>query len=571
MMRVPRLVPGCDIKSLPLKTEDGYLLSRIDGVVSEHELSLITGRSPAEVTMVLDRLYVLGAIDFGEGRAPMSRRSAALSGGASGGAISTRGNEMPSSRAFDPPLSGVTGVAPASRRFDAAVDSPPASRRVVVEHSSDQPPPPTRRSYDSQAEWRVVDPNVERRPVMAASDLVIEPPPPTRRGAEITLEPPRILPVDVDEQVDIEHAKKKKIIELFDALDLKTHYELLELPTDADKKRVKAAYYSIAPEFHPDKYFRKRLGPYKAKIEAIFARLTLAHDVLTSKQRRAEYDSYLEQLRRNRTMAALLDHDPTDVPAVVAVADDEPPPTARGRVLTEGEAMGPESARNRRLAGAKPQGLAARRPGLEGQPLGLSGQGATDPGRRIDTARPDPRKLQLERYLLAAKVALERKDLAAAANAYRLAAALAPDDDTIVRKAAEIQRTASTELADGFIKQADYEASQGRWPEAAASYANGCRARPDDARLHERVAFATLKSGQNPRRAVDYARRAVKLAPQVSDYRVTLVRAYVAAGLETTARAEMERLAELGATDAKVRDAVAQLRTLIKKADTTDS
>jgi len=568
MMRVPRLVPGCDIKSLPLKTEDGYLLSRIDGVVSERELSLITGLSPAEVTMVLDRLFLLGAVDFGDGRAPMSRRSAALSAAAAtGGVISTRGNEMPSSRAFDPPLSG---GAPASRRFDAAVESPPASRRFV-EHSSDQPPPPTRRSFDSQAEWRVVDANVERRPVVPAADLVIEPPPPTRRGAEITLEPPRILPVESDEQVDIEHSKKKKILELFDALENRTHYELLELPTDADKKRVKAAYYSIAPEFHPDKYFRKRLGPYKAKIEAIFARLTLAHDVLTSKQRRAEYDSYLEQLRRNRTMAALLEHDPADVPAVVAAADDEPPPTARGRTLNEGDANGPESARNRRLPLPKPQGLAARRPGLENQPLGSSGQVSGDGGRRVDTARPDPRKLQLERYLLAAKVALERKDLAAAANAYRLAAALAPDDDTIVRKAAEIQRTASGELSDGFVKQADYEASQGRWPEAAASYANGCRSRPDDARLHERVAFATLKSGQNPRRAVDYARRAVKLAPQVSDYRVTLVRAYVAAGLEATARAELERLAELGATDPKARDAVTQLRTLIKKADTTDS
>lgn len=562
-------MPGCDIKSLPLKTEEGYLLSRIDGVVSERELSLITGLSPAEVAMVLDRLFLLGAIDLGEPRPPVSRRGPAVSTN-SAGVISTRGAEMPSTRTFDAPLSA---GAPPSRRFDAAVESPPASRRL--EHSTDQPPPPTRRSFDSQAEWRVVEPVVERRPVVPASDLVIEPPPPTRRGAELSLEPPRILPVEIDEQVDIDHGKKKKIIELFDVLDSRTHYELLELPPDADKKRVKSAYYSIAPEFHPDKYFRKRLGPYKAKIEAIFARLTLAHDVLTSKQRRAEYDSYLEQLRRNRTMAALLEHDPADVPAVVAAADDEPPPTARGRALIDKlvdvDNAGPESARNRRPSVTKPVSVTVRRAGLDGQPVGSSGTSGPDVSRRIDTARPDPRKLQLERYLLAAKVALERKDLAAAANAYRLAASLAADDEAIVRKAAEVQRTASNELSDGFVRQADYEASQGRWAEAAASYASGCRTRPDDARLHERVAFATLKSGQNARRAVDYARRAVKLAPQTTDYRITLVRAYVAAGLETSARTEVERLTELAGTDAKMREAVAQLRTLIKKADTPDS
>lgn len=568
MMRVPRLVPGCDIKSLPLKTEEGYLLSRIDGVVSERELSLITGLSPAEVTIALDRLFVLGAVDFPETRQPLSRRSAALP--TTTGVVSTRGAEMQSSRVYDPPLSAGS---PPSRRFDAAVDSPPASRRY--EHSSDQPPPPTRRSFDSASEWRVVEPVVERRPVVAPTEIVIEAPPATRRGADLSLEQPRILPVETDETVDIDHGKKKKIIELFDALDSRTHYEMLELPTDADKKRVKTAYYSIAPEFHPDKYFRKRLGPYKAKIEAIFAKLTLAHDVLTSKQRRAEYDTYLEQLRRNRMMAALLEHDPADIPAVVVAAVEEdpmnPPPTPRGRSMYDGDPLGPDSARSRRGAVFKPTGITARRAALEVPASGSSGPSGVDASRRVDTARPDPRKLQLERYVLAAKVALERKDLAAAANAYRLAAALASDDDALVRKALEVQRTASNELSEGFVKQADYEASQGRWVEAASSYASGCRSRPDDARLHERVAFATLKSGQNARRAVDYARRAVKLAPQVAEYRITLVRAFIAAGLETSARAEVERLAELASNDAKVRDAIAQLRTLIKKTDSNDS
>ncbi|MBK9263961.1 MAG: DnaJ domain-containing protein [Polyangiaceae bacterium] len=571
MMRVPRLVAGCDIKALPLKTEEAYLLSRIDGVVSERELSLITGLSPAEVSIALDRLVVLGAVEFGDARPPVSRRGSTMMTAA--GVASTRGSEMPSSRAFDPPLSG--GPPPSRRFVDAPVESPPASRRF--EHGSDQPPPPTRRSFDAQPEWRVVEPVVERvieRRPAAVQEVVIEPPPPTRRGAEISIEPPRILPVEVDDQLDIDHAKKKKILELYEALESRTHYELLELPMDADKKRVKSAYYSIAPEFHPDKYFRKRLGHYKAKIEAIFARLTLAHDVLTSKQRRAEYDAYLEQLRRNRTMAALLEHDPAIIPAVVAAADEDPmspPPTARGRNSSDGDAPGPESARSRRPVMPKPAPMVSSRRSLEGQPSGASGPSAGgDAGRRIDTARPDPRRLQLERYLLAAKVALERKDLAAAANAYRLAAALAPDDEALVRKALEVQRTASSELSEGFLKQAEYEASQGRWAEAAASFANGCRTRQDDARLHERVAFATLKTGQNARRAVDYARRAVKLAPQVPEYRITLVRAYIAAGLETSARAEVDRIADLAPNDAKMRDAIAQLRMQIKKADSNE-
>src|SRR5262245_26208155 len=64
MARVPRLVPGCDIKSLPLKPTEAFLLSRIDAIVDERGLSLVTGLSQADVAKALDRLCQLGAIDF---------------------------------------------------------------------------------------------------------------------------------------------------------------------------------------------------------------------------------------------------------------------------------------------------------------------------------------------------------------------------------------------------------------------------------------------------------------------------------------------------------------------------
>ena len=51
----------------------------------------------------------------------------------------------------------------------------------------------------------------------------------------------------------------------------------------ADKKAIKDAYYVLAAEYHPDRYFRKRLGTFKSKMEAVFNRLTVAHDTLTRK------------------------------------------------------------------------------------------------------------------------------------------------------------------------------------------------------------------------------------------------------------------------------------------------
>lgn len=566
MVRVPRPVAGCELKSLPIKPDEAYLLSRIDGVVSERELALITGLSPAEVANILERLYVLGAIDFGEPKAPLSRRGAPPATPSSTGPAS-RNLEAPSSRAF---VEGSFGAGPSSRRFEPPADAPPPSRRAF--DSIPDLPPPTRRSTDLANERRPLDVVAERGRAEGAADL----PPPTRRGIELSVEQPRIVDPELDDGSDLDHERKKRILDLHHALEERSHYDLLGVTSDADKKAIKAAYYALAPDFHPDKYFRKRLGSYKQKIEAIFDRLTLAHDVLTSKQRRAEYDAYLDQSRRNRTMAALLEHDPLDVPAVVAASEEPPasvPAPASPAPSKEEQLAGPESARARRPFASKFGSNPVRRAVAvgEGQTGGAGSTPATSTGPSSESFRRETKRMQLERYMLAAKVALERRDLAAAANAYRLAAKLAPEDESLARKAQEIQQQAAAELSEGFSKQAEYEASQGRWIEAAASYANVCRSRPEDARAHERVAFVTLKTGQNTRRAIDFARRAVKLAPNVAEYRVTLARAYMAAGLETSARTEMERAAELAPNDARMREAIAQLRIQLKKTETGES
>src|SRR5689334_21391286 len=96
--------------------------------------------------------------------------------------------------------------------------------------------------------------------------------------------PPMHDPAELAEEVDLEPEKKRRILDLYARLDELSYYDLLGVGGDADKKVVKAAYYKLAPEFHPDSYFRKNLGSYKPKIEAIFTRVTLAHDVLTVRQ-----------------------------------------------------------------------------------------------------------------------------------------------------------------------------------------------------------------------------------------------------------------------------------------------
>ena len=512
-MRVPRPKPGCDIKSLPLSPAEGFLFSRIDAATNERDLAMMTGLSPADVAAAIDRLAQLGAIDPG----------------------------------------GPPPAAPASLRPPAS--APRAGHSVPSARS--EPPTPTR---------------VVMKAASGSSPLLYD-------------------PAELDEVVEIDADKKRRILDLFYRLDDLTYYEVLDVDAQADKKRIKSAYYAMAPEFHPDRFFRKALGSYKAKIEAVFNRVTIAHDVLTAKDRRAEYDEYLTQTQKNRVMAAIFEQTPRDVAAIQAAVDvaviapasgqrspgryasePAPPPVSEPAATSAHPAAPPaplsaEAARSRRETLArKLSGTMRRPPAPVAEPDFEAQQRTADALIANHEARvDDARRAQLQRHLDQGKAMLAQQQFAAAANAYRIAASLAPDDRTVQATCAEAMRLADAALADGYLKQALYEESQDRWGEAALSYSKVCNGRPGSAAVHERVAFTTLKSSANVRRAVEFARRAVELDPKTPQFRVTLASAYLAAGLEKSALGEIERALELAPGDPKIKDLAQQIRVQAQK------
>ncbi len=510
--------------------------------------------------------------------------------------------------------------------------------------------------------------DVRERPPSAPPRAAIPPPSPSRPAHDAghdaghdAARAPRYDPAELDEPSDLEPERKRRVLDLFHRLEDLSYYALLGVRADADKKQIKSAYYAIAPEFHPDKYFRKNLGSYKQKIEVIFARITLAHDVLTVPERRAEYDEYLEQTSKNRAMSAVFDDAPLRrggrprrgragrrpgpgrVPPPRPDAGREDPAgasvgaSAGGSVGgSVGESVSVERPRGRR---PDPDALAGR-PSRAG-PGHLAGRGAPPPRaarrwrassgggrrpesgafarppsppdappavrdsrpsapaaiaagirastpprrpgsipdvdpaqierasealrRRHDAAVADAKRAQLARHLETGQAAMSKEDYAGAANAYRVAASLAPDDPAVQATCNDALRRAASALADGYWKQAVYEEGQELWGEAALSYSKVCTGRPDNALAHERVAHTTLKmrGAGNARRAVEFARKAVEIDPRKPDYRVTLARAYAAAGLEKSANGELDRALELGPKDPKVKAMVAAARSAL--------
>lgn len=517
--RVPRLLPGTDLRGLPLSPTEAFIVSRMDGATSVAELSEQTGKSLAEVSELIGRLATWGALALEE-RAPPERRAS---------------------------------PAPAPR--------PPSSHRLgpIVETAAGNLHHPAASAFDA---------------------------------------------ADLQEEVDIELPLRQRILELYHQLDELTHYQLFEVAPTADKKAIKAAYFEVVHVFHPDRYFGKNVGTFKAKLEKVFARLTEGYNVLSRNQSRADYDAYLRARSNTRSFdaassesdahrAALQDIDrriraEAEAAAEVARSSLAPSPpsdpqhqsvgvSGRGSQpsLRPSASMRPADPEERRRALARKLGRAAPAPTAgNSSPPGVDAEterqrasdddlrktwAADELKRRYQERLQRSRDSQVDVYTRAAKQALEKGDNVGAANALRVAVSLRPEDQALVQQLNEVSGKARVELSSSYLAQAEYEERDEKWLLAAKSYSRVLAGRPEP-KIYEKVAHCLLSGGGDLREAGEMAKKAVMMQPDVAAYRVTLARFYVKAGLKQSAEGELSRAATLAPGDDKVTDWIRRLK-----------
>jgi curved DNA-binding protein CbpA len=391
------------------------------------------------------------------------------------------------------------------------------------------------------------------------------------------------------EDVELEPELKVRILELTRGLDRMDHYALLGVDRAADRKTVKRAYYELAAAFHPDRYFRKRLGSFKVLMEAIFSRLTLAHEILGDKERRAEYDNYLREVSRSRGIEELIADALAEVkraeeaavsevgppspapataaasaPAAPAQSSASAPAAPRAPTPVVDDAARREALARRLLGGRTPSSMTARAAAATGGQA-TTGQ-ATAPRqpqsaaeavealrRRYEDRIAQSKSQQARKYAQNAEAARAAGDPVAAANALRVAATLAPSDADLQRRAVEAQSEADALLGETYTKQAQYEEKNGQWTEAARSWTRACRGRPNDAHAHERAANAILQASGDLHQAAKLAKRACEIEPASVVARTTLASAYLGAGMVLSAKRELETAAQLAPHDGTIR------------------
>lgn len=149
------------------------------------------------------------------------------------------------------------------------------------------------------------------------------PPPPTPQARPAAAPAPPSAPASAPAVPPTSPAmdgRRLEIMEAFEGLKTRNHFEILGIPRTANEQQVKEAYFRLAKRFHPDTHHDATLSDLVDKLEAVFIRLGEAYETLKNPRTRGDYE---ERLGRQRPPAGPTAPAPPSGPAPPPASDPE--------------------------------------------------------------------------------------------------------------------------------------------------------------------------------------------------------------------------------------------------------
>jgi hypothetical protein len=260
-----------------LTLTEGYLLSRIDGLLSARAVLQLIPLDPQEAERTLLGLMLTGRV---EGRPARAQKPATEPLESAEPAVPEVSPE-PAAEAV--PIAEPWLAAPPERAAEPAPVAPAAPE-------PEAPPVADTKAQEPVAE-RADEPIVEAIPDDEGAEVVAEDTPTARV-------PVQAAPQPVDAAMI---ARRRDILEFFQALPLKNHFEVLGVEPGCNDADARRAYVGLVKRYHPDSQRDVRLEELHDILEAITIRLGEAWEVLGEARSRASYEARSGVVRRAST------------------------------------------------------------------------------------------------------------------------------------------------------------------------------------------------------------------------------------------------------------------------------
>jgi curved DNA-binding protein CbpA len=315
-------------------------------------------------------------------------------------------------------------------------------------------------------------------------------------------------------RVDLPEAFQREIREFARALPTLTYYDVLGVPREAEPAEIRDAFFQRSKAYHPDRYFKKELGPFAELLNEVYKRVVAAHDVLRDPKLRGAYDRSLT------------------------------PTTAESRPMI----LPPAAAPVHRAPSAGHGASLRSRLGLKSPGLML-----VSLQRQLEQSRARARK-QFDAAMLQKK----NGDWARAAQLVELALAFDPREKQYHDELAEILPRANTERAAMVRRKAEMLLTGDR-SGAAELLEEAAQLCPTDAELAHKLAELLRGLEGGLEKAALYAERAVSLDEENIRFRKSAGEIYRKTGDSQKARKHLQRAWELDPMDKEIRQALQTL------------
>ena len=307
----------------------------------------------------------------------------------------------------------------------------------------------------------------------------------------------------IDPSLDIDVETQQRILDMHARLG-RGYAEILGVSSNADGKAIKKAYRALSRDFHPDRYFRKQIGGYRVRLEAIFKKVLEAYELLSDPATRAEVQKAMVTAEVHR-------------PVVGAEGAQAPPPqTPLERLRHRMPFRIPESVLNERRRKARS-------------------------------------------FFDSARTWAENGHHLEAASSIRLAIAFDPHEELYKQTFADIQTGLSSSRVAALLKEANEWKETADWKAGFKRCEDALLHRPHDPELNDLAARVALALGEQEE-AREYAERAIEHSPEVGRYHRRLAQVHVESGHRGHAIVELERALELDSSDAETRKLLERLK-----------
>ncbi len=316
-------------------------------------------------------------------------------------------------------------------------------------------------------------------------------------------------------RVDLPEAFQREIRDFARALPTLNYYDVLGVSREAEPADIRDAFFQRSKTYHPDRYFKKELGPYGEILNEVYKRIVAAHDVLRDTKLRAAYD----------------------------------------RSLT------PTTAESRPVMPPPPRAQPASRAPTAGRGASLRGRlGLQSPGLMLVSLQKqlEQSRARATKQFEAALAQKKNGDWVRAAQLIELALAFDPREKKYHDELAEILPRANSERAAGVRRKAEMLLAGDR-AGAAELLEEAAQLSPTDAELAFKLSQLLMSLEGGLEKAALYVERAVALDEENLRFRKSAGEIYRKAGDSQKARKHLQRAWELDPMDKEIRQALQTL------------